>query len=157
MSEPVVVPVGACRCPGTPHTEGDTVSLAPGVTNPMGVAAYALFNQGGNQFDIMGNLAGVMLRFGIVAWSFPDAVSGESIERWLPFDNGGLLVAEKATELYQEALFRPLASRIARRSQRGPMADSTSASQPSGPSHRKHSKRSLPNGSAGRPSVAQVP
>lgn len=161
MSE--VVNVGTCRCPGVPHPDGDTVSLFPRVPLTMGVAFMAMVGDGGSKDIIMGKMANILLPFGIEGWSFIDEqgkpVPAEApiptavLERWLPFAEGGWEVAERAMELYQEALMRPLLRLQSKSSQRGPTGVSMPPNPATGSRHPKHSKRSSPNGMDGQPFV----
>ena len=160
--ELVIVPVGPCRCPGAPHGE-DTVSLAAKPTIALGIAAMYAIRVSENEADLRGQLAEVYLRNGIVAWTFVDAernavpVTSESIERLLPFGDGGLIVAEAAGDLYSAEVLRPLVERRNAASQDGPTEPSTSAPPPAGPSARKVSRRSSPTASDGTPSEVPVP
>jgi len=161
MSE--IVNVGTCRCPGTPHPDGDTVQLASRVPLGMGTSFMVMVNDGGSKDIIIGKMGNLMLQWGIVGWSFVDdagkpeplaqPIDMALLERLLPFEQGGWEVAERAMELYQEALMRPLLQLMSKRSQRGPTGVSMPPNPASGPSRRRHSKRSSPNGMDGRPFV----
>lgn len=162
MNEPVRVPVGPCRCKGAPHTE-DAVFLEPTLTNAMGIAGMAVIREGTSVAQVEGGLAQVYLTMGIRGWTFVDEersgvpVTPEAIERLLPFADGGLVVSEKADELYSAELMRPL---VARQSRPSPPTSTDVLTSPTfAPvsSRQKHSKRSSRNGSAGKQSVVPVP
>jgi hypothetical protein len=112
---------------------GHTVTLHPKVTIPIGVAGASVINANrGHLADIWGGLAEVYLHLGIAAWTFKDAkgeavpITPDTIDEYLPFDEGGLEVAEAADRLYQEPLMRPLLRRQAAFSAATQMPPSTS-------------------------------
>ena len=154
MNEPVPVRVGDCRCPGTPHTEGDHVYLAPRLTATAGAAATAAVNATGVTVpDIIGALAGVFMAHCIVRWDF--LMAGEkvgttedvpinrlTIDEYLPWGEGGSIVTEACDGLYAEDFLRPLGLRPSRSSAAGQTEPSTSATRPSGPKRPKRSRRS---------------
>ena len=165
----VLVPVGACRCPGTPHTDGDWVELRPSPTIDIGSAIYAaVANVGDDPVQLQVEMTRAFLRFGIVAWSFTDERGdpvpirprstdfGDVISRLLPFSDGGFLVADRADELYSEEVLRPLMTRLSlMRSQGGQTVGSTSPTPRSLPTPAKRSGPSSPAGMAGKRSVGQ--
>lgn len=166
MSEPVRVPVGACRCPRTPHTEGDWVDLAPRMTLPIGVAAWYVIQHSHDPAELQGKLAETYLRLGIVGWSFTDenerpiAFDPDRVDEFLPLWEGGFTVAMRADALYSEDLTLPLASAMAKlreSSPDGPTDSSTSASPDISPRPPTRSRRSSHNGTAGKPSEAPAP
>lgn len=135
----VVIPVGECRCPGTPHAL-DTVTLRPTAGLSMGIAAtIALRHAGRLPGDVEAALGSVYLRYGIVAWTFvsetgPVRITPENIDEWLPWDKGGEEVADKADDLYSVTVLAPLLRRSAERLRTTPETDSTSPTPPSGES-----------------------
>ena len=160
--QPVVVNVGACRCPGTPHAS-DTVTLRGEPSTPMGVAAWAVISVGGTVWDLQARLADVWRHYGIADWSFVDEkgapipITPTAIDELLPFANGGMLVQEKADEMYSDAVLRPLVERQSRSSPPTPTAPSTPANQPSGDTPPTPSLPSPPMPTAGTPSEVPVP
>ena len=136
--QPVVVDLAECRCPGTPHQPGDTVTLRAEPSVPMGTAAWAVASLGGKLWDIQARLAEVWLAYGIVDWSFldakgqPEPVTPANIDRLLPFSGGGMEVAEAADDLYSDPVLSPLAARRSKLSPPTPTEASTSPSPPSG-------------------------
>lgn len=169
----VSVPVGACRCPGTPH-EQDEVLLAPKLTIPMGTAAMAVINTTVGKIPNM-QAAMTEIFFGpppagaIVGWSFvneklePEEITSENIERLIPWTEGGAEVAREIDDLYSGDIFRPLAQRRSKASPRMSTAVSTSAERSETPEPssiqskpRKSSRSSSPNGTAGMRSVVRV-
>lgn len=165
----VRVEIGACRCPRTPHPDGDWVELEPRLTVPMGKAAWAAIGQAeGEPGDTELVIANVFLRYGIRRWSFVDehglarSITHDSINELLDWATGHE-VAQKAAELYGEDLFRPFVNEIAKLLPHGPTDDSTPATtEPpttattstttSGSKRPKHSKRSSRRASDGTPS-----
>lgn len=160
MTEPVRMEVGACRCPGTPHP-ADAVWLAADVPIPLGFAAMAALQGMTDSNVYVGVLGGLYLRFGIVRWTFTaeggvsEPINPESIARLLPWNDGGLEVAEAADDLYGEAIFRPLARRLSKASEPGPTATSTSATEAPSPSIPTSPEPSSPLDTAG--TLSEVP
>ena len=112
MVEPIAVPIGACRCPGKPHKDGDTVYLAPKMTIPMGIAAWHVVRNSTDSAELKGRLASIYLRFGITGWTFvdrdePDAdphpirwdpeKADDLLEKYLPLWEGGFTLAPPPT------------------------------------------------------------
>ena len=166
----ISVDVGACRCPGKPHTS-DEVLLAPKLTVPMGAAAMAAL---GGQTTVAGNQAVLTEVWfsppplgGIIAWSFVEKngddieripITPENIARLLPWGDGGYEIASKIDELYGPELFRPLAPRPPEPSPTGPMVVETSASSTNGSKPAKPSRpSSLSDTEVGKPSEVPVP
>jgi hypothetical protein len=173
--EPVAVSIGVCPCPGKLHADGDTVYLTPKMTIPMGIAAWHCVRNATDAADLEGRLASIYLHFGITGWTFMDRESPDSdpkpirwdpdkadelLEKYLPLWEGGFTVAQRADELYGEAIFYPLASardQLRKSSQTGPTDASTPASPDSGSTPLKLSGRSSRNGTAGKPSEVPAP
>lgn len=145
----VDVNVGSCRCPGgspTRHPDGDTVTLRPEVSIAMGVAAQQAMHDtvtdpgavGASVASMAGAFANVYLGFGIIGWSFLDAIgqpvpiTPEATARLLPWDNGGMEVAEEADRLYGATLLAPFLRRLAASSSSGQTESSTSPTPVSG-------------------------
>ena len=162
----VLVPLGACRCPGTPHTDGDWVELRPSPTIDIGSAIYAaVANVGDDPVQLQVEMTRAFLRFGIVAWSFTDDRGdpipiqprktdfGDVISRLLPFSDGGFTVADRADDLYSEEVLRPLMTRLSSmRSLGGQTVGSTSATRTTSRKPATRSEPSSPASSDGRPS-----
>ena len=87
----------------------------------------------------------------------PEPLTDEAIARRLSWGEGGMEVAEKCNELYAGDLFAPLVARQQRSSPVTPKDHLISANPTSGSKHRKPSKRSSQNGTAGMSSVVPVP
>jgi len=170
MSE-VLVPVGACRCPGTPHGDGDWVELRPSPTIDIGSAVYAaVANVGDDPVQLQVEMTRAFLRFGIVAWSFTDELGapvpiqprrpefGDVISRLLPFSDGGFLVADRADDLYSEEVLRPLMTRLSQmRSPAGRTVGSTSPTPLTLPKPAKRSRPSSRPSTGGKPSADPAP
>lgn len=105
-------------------------------------------------------LTAVFIGLGIESWSFVDtaglpvAINSDSIERLLPWTDGGWEISNKVFDLYSEDLFAPLAPRRAKQSQRGLMAASTSATRASGSKRQTRRSPSSPVVSATSRSAA---
>lgn len=118
MREPVVVRVRDCECPGTPHAgeEGDTVLLAPRLSLAGGLQATAdIVTAAGSGALLAAAWQVTFVRFGAIGWNWLDEDAQP-----VPFDVNallddytiGLVVAEKADELYGDAVMRPLTARL---------------------------------------------
>jgi hypothetical protein len=165
MSESVRVPVGECRCPAKPHDE-DWVDIEPTLNLRIGAAALMAMQQ--SQADgeeaVFAAILNAYLSTAIRAWSFVDekrdAVPNtkDNRDRLLPFHAGALIVANRCDDLYSKELLGPfLAQTTSKSSPTGPTDGSTSARSGSGPTPRRRSKGSSPNGTAGMEYVAPVP
>lgn len=146
----VSVKVGACRCPGTPHDE-DEVLLAPEPSLTMGLRANGAIAKADNDPALLELLLGrVFIEEGIVGWTFTDEEGDEygvtpvNIERLLPWARGGQLVAERANDLYGQAILAPLVRISSKSSGLGPTNGSTSVTRPSRSERRRSSKSSSP-------------
>ena len=133
-----LVPVRArdCECPGAPHGEdGDIVYILPKPSLDLGLAWQLDMSESA---DASGAVKAAEVkprwyrpyaRHGAVGWNLLDADGAP-----VPFDIGALLAdfslaypaADKADDLYAEALVRPLADRLSGLSQNGRMNGSTS-------------------------------
>jgi len=125
--ELVPVPLGYCPCEGTPHADGDTVYLYPELSMSGGMAAQAAISEavtptGLDQIKLQELLAKVWITHGVASWTFledPDAngkraevpLTADNIVLALPYGKGGRLVADKADDLYNEAVLAPLVER----------------------------------------------
>ena len=164
----VRVPVGACRCPGSPHEDGDWVELRPDPTIDMGAAVYAAVSNVGDDVSLMQvELTRAYLRYGIVRWSFVDtrgdaipirpraADFADTISDLLPFSAGGFDVADRADDLYTKEVLRPLMTRLSStRSRGGQTAGSTSPTRTTSPTPRRRSRPSSRVAMDGKPSAA---
>ena len=85
----------------------------------------------------------------------------ENINALLPWDKGGMEFIDRCDSLYTEKLFRPFAQAQATPtptpSEPGPTANLTSRTPESGSLPPRLPRRSSPNGSDGKPSVAPAP
>ena len=157
--QPVVVNVGPCRCTGradTPHPEGDEVYLYPEATITCGLRSNGALAAAGDDPAKLELLLGrVFIEEAIAGWSFLDAdgevpITPATIEHYLPWARGGSLIAERANDLYAEAILAPLVKRSASSSGIGPTGASTSVTRPSRQVRRNSSKSSSP-GRSGMP------
>lgn len=126
----VDVTVPGCHCPGTPHTE-EVFGLLPEPTPELGLAAVsALYNAAPNQMmkEVLGR---VYLEHGVKRWTLVDEngkpvpITHELLRR-IKWD-AVLPIAEKGSELYSEAIFRPLVGQAPNSSPPGRIVPLTSA------------------------------
>ncbi len=148
-----------CSCPHTPH-EYDTVTLASVVPLDLGMAASYIMASATDEAVTLGRLAVLYLRLGVKGWSLvddtgnPELVTPDNIARRLPYSQGGYEVAERANELYNETVMRPLLSAREKSLPPSPTDDSTPLMNGTGPKHPKPSSPSSPTGTAGNQSEA---
>jgi hypothetical protein len=153
--ELVPVPLGYCPCMGTPHADGDTVYLYPELSMSGGMAAQgaisaASTDMGIDEVRLQELLAMVWIRHGVAAWTFLDdsgadiPVNTANIAAALPYAKGGRQVADKADDLYAEAVTAPLVERLAALSKRGP----TRTPSPTSPKRITRSKQRKPSSTA---------
>ena len=168
MSElkPVHVEVGPCRCPDTPHADGDWVELEPVATLDIGQAStMAIHQYGADPVTLQVELGRAFLRYGIRSWSFTDRLGlpvpvaprdpewPATVERLLPWSQGGFEVAEQADKLYAQEVLRPwMTLPPSTASRAGRMAGSTPAARATGSKRPTRSGRSSRTSSgAGKP------
>ena len=104
-----------CPCPGTPHPDGDTVTLKDKPGLHLGATVLGWANrQGEANIPTIGDIMETYLREGVVDWTFT-LENGDH----RPCDDEGLdwlmddyelayPIANAAAEVYTEAIFRPL-------------------------------------------------
>lgn len=154
----VTVNVGSCRCSGAPdtHPDGDEVYLAPEASMTMGLRGSGAISKAGGDPALLEILLGrVLIEEGIVGWTFveevteggkttvlPVPIDPETIERLLPWGKGGSDVAERANDLYGEAILGPLVRRSMLTQQPGQTNGSISANRASRRMSRSSSKSS---------------
>lgn len=165
MNDPIRVNVEyPCPCPGTPHT-AEWVDLEPAATMPMGMAAMACLQKSDTTDEniFYGELAPIVMRFGIRAWSFIDEKGGKvginatTIAQLLPFGQGGYEVANQCLGLYLEELMRPLVKIRLALLASIPTAPTTSPTPESGPKPPTPLSRSSRKSTAGSTSEAPAP
>lgn len=146
---------------------GGIVYLIPTLSNAMAAGILAAMEgtpatEASMQATLVAGFLQPVPRGAIAGWSFvedfePVPVTDDNIERLLPWGKGGLEVAEKCNELYAGDLFRPLVARQKKSSPPTPTDASTPVILARGSKHRKRSKPSSPNGTAGMSSVVPAP
>lgn len=138
---PVRVEIGICRCPGTPHPDGDYVILRPAdsIDLQMGLASRGALNRAGDRVgDTEAALYSVFVRHGVIAWNVlgdkgaPIPVTHDAIMARLKWATGGAEVALRAMVLYQDAVLDPLDRARSALQRPSPVNGSTSASPASG-------------------------
>ena len=111
----VPVPVGACRCPGAPHGDGDVVYLYPELGMQAGLAIMAAVDLGQTNEETLAAIYRLMVERGVADWTFLDdegekvEISPSTISGALPWMKGGNLVAKAAIAQYA-GLLAPLAT-----------------------------------------------
>ncbi len=151
-----------CPCPGTPHPDGDTVTLrerldfrgALAVRNNIGIAR-AEAGEDLDTADVLAVLSEGYLLHGITAWTLvgddgkPVGVSRAAIrERILERTDLAYLLADAADDLYAEQVVLPLVARASMSSPPTPTGPSTSPKRPSSSTRRTPSSPS---------SIASIP
>lgn len=172
MSEPVEIRVreGDCPCPGRPHAF-EVIYVEPRLTNQIAAAAlYAINEAPADEADVRGVLAKAYLHNAIRRWTFlravtdvrdvvvdsePVPITPETIEECVPFWAGGMELINALDGLYSGDLLRPLARARSKLSPPTSTDDSTSATPESGSPTPRPSRRSSPNGRAGRVSAVR--
>jgi hypothetical protein len=121
----VPVPVGACRCPGEPHEDGDVVFLYPklGMDGGIAVQTAVFINEGAAQRVQAAYIA--LVDHGIADWTFSNGtgekipISPATIRGSLPWMEGGSEVAMAAFNLYADVVRQasgiPLAGKAKKR------------------------------------------
>jgi len=163
----VTVRVGACPCPGTPHT-AEQVYLEPELPLSAAAAGMAALTGTETVADVEAQLTDAFLPRTIRSWSFLEhgeedddghrplrsvAITRDSFQRLLPFDQGCYELIERVGELYMTRFMRPLVARMSMSSQPTSTAESTPATPPSGRPHPARSRQSSRTNGAGRPYV----
>ena len=146
MAEPVPVKVRECACPGHPHNgEGDVVLLAATISLDGGLAAEQdlVAVNAEHPTDVPARIAAVtrrwastFIRYGATGWNLLDDEGNP-----VPFDVDAVLsdyliarpVADKAADLYTDAVMRPFLTKQDNRSPTGRTTNSTSRRRRSGP------------------------
>ena len=153
--ELVIVRARDCACPGTPHEEGDTVSLLAKLSLSGGLAAQAdIIAAAGDGSTLAQRWLVTYVRHGAVAWNLVDE------DGPVPFDVDAILadysfalpVADRADDLYSAAIIDPLTVRLNGISRNGLTDASTSPRVRSTQKRRGSSSRA--RSAASMPSIA---
>jgi len=150
-----------CPCPGTPHPDGDTVTLRDKPTLRMGTQVIGLSSaQAQTGLPSAGDITELFVREGILAWTFvledgsPRPLDAEGIQ-WLVDDYAvAYPIAERASELYTEVIFAPLLAQATEPRRSSPTSRtgaSTSASSQRSRKLQSVSASSSPDTSDGAP------
>jgi hypothetical protein len=114
MSEDLIpVPVGECRCPGTPHEDGDVVSLYPNLPMTVGMAAHSAMSVLSDGVERLTAVYRIVTEGCIADWTFVDdrgsklPINPSTINSLLPWNKGGSEVALTATNLHASTLLAP--------------------------------------------------
>jgi hypothetical protein len=131
----------------------------------MGMAAMYIVSQSQAETEaaLRGQLAPILMRFGIRDWSFRGQagaqipITSTSIEQVLPFAEIGFEVADRCFDLYLADVIRPLAARQARLSAPGLTERLTSQMLDVGSTPPTPSSPSSRKTTGGKPSEDQAP
>jgi hypothetical protein len=152
-AEQIPVPIGACLCPDTPHTDGDEVYLR----SKLGLAAGTTLQrriveanqERADNAELTGRLAESYLLIGVVGWNLVDAkgkpvpVTPETIKTHLLDDfERSAPVADAADALYMGPVLLPLVKKVAESSTITSINGSTSPASNGSRRSRKRPKRS---------------
>jgi hypothetical protein len=178
MGSLIEVRVRDCACPATPHPDGDIVYIRPKIGLEGGIAAQVDFATTQREIPLTDadrdsedeptprrrlfsqtlqrRWMVTFVRFGAVDWNLLDE-RGQRV----PFDVEELLadydlaytVADRADDLYAEAVMRPLLPPPSKTSTSGPNVVSMSRAKPS---TRSRQRSSSPPDSDGTPSQARA-
>lgn len=102
----IPVPVGACRCPGTPHEDGDVVYLFAELGMEGGLAIMAAVDLADGNEASLAAIYRVMVERGVADWTFVDDkgeridINPITIRGALPWMKGGSEVARAAIQQY---------------------------------------------------------
>ena len=152
MSDKLVpVPIGPCRCSGTPHEGGDVVYLRPklGLGRAMAVINGAAGDFGDEEAVAFALTAGYP-RYGIADWNLTNGdgkkqpIDGEHLLRFTNEDPRAMQVAIRGNELYSEEVTGPLVALAQTSSPATSTNGSTSVSNGTEPST-KRPRRSKPS------------
>lgn len=117
MSESVSlipVPVGACRCPGSPHEDGDTVFLYPKLGLDAGIAVQSAVQTNDPGPGRLAAAYQALIDHNIADWNITNGdgsklpIDKAHIRAALPWMEGGKEVADKLLIMHQEAVLAPL-------------------------------------------------
>lgn len=109
----VPVSVGACRCSGTPHADGDEVFVYPNLPFSVGAKATAAAQTIEDGPERLAAIYAILTEGCVADWSFVDdkgakiPVTPESIKGALPWDKGGYEVASALLVQHANTLLRP--------------------------------------------------
>jgi hypothetical protein len=114
------VPVGACRCPGAPHEDGDVVSLDAELSNQAGIAAQSALLTGESWEERYAGLLTALMRFSVREWTFldddgPIHVTPTNVDKHLPWLKGGREVVAAVSELHQATILVPFVEAFSQR------------------------------------------
>jgi hypothetical protein len=124
------VPVGACRCPGAPHEDGDVVSLTTELSTPAGIAAQAALMEGDSWEERYSGMVMGLMRFSVREWTFRDddgpiPVNPTNVDKMLPWLKGGKEVAAAVTDLFQADILTPFVEAFNSRKKKTPKKSSS--------------------------------
>lgn len=157
MSEATTLRVRECRCPETPHLEGDTVTFPPRLGLDAGLAVTFAIQHSSDESELEVKLGRALFIWGPSGWNLlddkgkPRDFDRKLLEQEFPWEDGGLEIAEQANSMYSAAALDPLFRRQIALSRNGQTATSRSPT--------RKTKRGTPPPSASssdEPSVSPV-
>ena len=129
-----------CPCPGTPHPDGDIVTLRDKPNLQMGMKVIAIISQGqtdpSQAMALTSQLAEVFLTDGILEWTLVDEggpvpVDPTTVHDFCQDFTFAYPVAEAASGLYSSPIFDPLVPKTLTSSKPSRTGGSTSRNSPS--------------------------
>lgn len=124
-----------CPCSGTPHPDGDVVTLRDIPSFRMGANALGWASQPTSQ-PASADISEMFIREGITAWTFLEddgstkPVTDETLDWFLDDYTRAYPVAEVAAGLYADVIFAPLQAQVRSSSPTSRTGRSTSARSP---------------------------
>lgn len=134
--EPIELRVRDCECPGHAHNgTGDVVYMRPRASVPLGLAVEAdVIAAAGNSQLLRRSWIVSYIREGVVGWNLVDERGKPrplDVQELVDDYAVGMVIAEKADELYGDAVVTPLLTRLFEPSEPGSTDDSTSPTEES--------------------------
>lgn len=109
----VPVSVGACRCPGTPHPDGDEVFLYPELPISVGIRCHAAMAVLNDAVEITAQVLQILTEGCIADWTILGAdgakleINPATIRGALPYNRGGKDVVEAVAARFTSDLTNP--------------------------------------------------
>lgn len=155
-TERLTVTFRDCGCPGSPHPEGDTVTMRPALGFAAGAEALRKIIEADGDVNRIAELVGpVYIREGVIGWNMEDERGPVPLDTDLLLNDYTLAypIAERGDDLYSQAVLAPLLTRMSVPSANGQNGTSIRQTRRSSARARSPRKSSSPNGTAGLRSV----
>jgi hypothetical protein len=115
--EPTILRVRDCRCPDSPHPDGDTVTFPPRLGLNAGLAVALALQEAETEDEGKVLLGRALFFWGPDGWNLTDEkgkprdFDRKLLEAEFPWEDGGLEIAERADGLYSGTALAPLVRR----------------------------------------------